>query len=147
MAKASPTYDAKTIRFVTSLCQQLILDLRKDGADRDAIEQKFVADCCKKFSQEEGMSLAFTMINMVKVNPEYTFNNKGDVIMPRGKKTGGDNIDAGMTAGRDINSSAGGVNNKAMYAPKAATNDTAAKLNSAYAGRIPGDGNRTSGGR
>ena len=113
MAKASPTYDAKTIRFVTSLCQQLILDLRKDGADRDAIEQKFVADCCKKFSQEEGMSLAFTMINMVKVNPEYTFNNKGDVIMPRGKKTGGDNIDAGMTAGRDIISSAAGMKNKA----------------------------------
>ena len=127
MAKANPDYDAKTIRFVTSLCQRLSLELRQDGADRVAIEQKFIADCCRKFSQEAGMSLAFTMLNMMKDNPGYiinNFNNEGDVIMPNAKKAGRDTVDASMNAGRDIISSAGGMKNKATIRDNKTTTQT-----------------------
>lgn len=111
MRKNSPEYDGKTIHEITVDCQDFVL-LLQIIVDHDAAKMQFYKQCTNKYGNL-GTHLAFAILQAVKISPNYTLNQIGDILMPNAKKAGRDNVDASMNAGRDIISSAGGMKNKA----------------------------------
>ncbi len=112
MGKAKPEFDEGTLKSFKQDCHKFWLKFRDAKSNRGKATNAFYKVCRKKYG-ESGADLAIFFLTLLESTPNFTLNQIGDILMPSAKKTGGDNIDAGMTAGRDINSSAGGVNNKA----------------------------------